>query len=75
MSLFVLEAWHTKCCFRYGDEKTTASPENWTLRPIFFSPTVNYCNYKYPTSCTNNNDGEDGDDADYDDGGNSDELS
>jgi hypothetical protein len=28
MSLFVLEAWHTKCCFRYGDEKTTASPEN-----------------------------------------------
>ena len=69
------EAWRTKRCFGYSGEKTSASPENWTPRHIFLSPTVNYFIDNYRTSYANNNDGEDGDDAEYDDGGNSDEWS
>ena len=55
-------------------KKTSASPGNWTPRPIFLRPTMNYFIDKYPTSYANNSD-DDGDDTESGDGGNSDELS
>ena len=68
LSLFVQEAWSSKRCFGYGGEKNSASPENWNPRPIFLSPTLNQFIDKYPTSHANDNNGDDGDDAEYDSG-------